>query len=117
MDIIARYHRIVFVVTVLVLMCFVPLVSAQTFPLNKTFFEESVYCFTKESAIELANAGGEDKVFFANFGKGNCVMMSAVVTYHKRIHQQGRWRVYEGKIGTTTIYNPTTWKASGEADV
>ena len=93
-------------------------VWSQEFLLHKQLAEEGVYCFTKQSAIDIANEPAESNVvLFSYMRSGDCIIAKAVVTYSRNVHEAGRQRVYEGKIGNTQVFNPTTFKAIGEKDI
>lgn len=91
---------------------------SQTFPLNIPQAEEGVYCFTKQSATDVANEPPDsDVVLLAHMKSGECIVAKAMVVYTQRVYTNGKTNVYEGKIGTTTVFNPTTYTAIGERDI
>jgi len=95
-------------------------VRADTFKLNTPMPEESVYCFSEKSANDIADAGSPDagaSIILAYFRTGECVIMKAVIVYSRKVHQHGNIRVYEGKVGAITVFNPTDWVAEGEKDL
>lgn len=93
--------------------------TAQTFPLNKPIPEQGIYCFTETAAEDIANEPMESNaVLVEHLKAGNCIVAQAVmVTYTKKVYQNGKVNVYEGTIGKVTVYNPSTSTADGEKDI
>ena len=91
---------------------------SQTFPLNKPIPEESVYCFTQRAAEDIVNAGENSEVIFLFHARtGECIIAKAVVVYSRRVFQKDRYKVYEGRIGNTQVFAPTTYTAIGESEL
>lgn len=87
------------------------------FELNKPQVEQGVYCFTLKAATEVADKPNSEVVLLENMVKGDCIIAQAMVVYSKKVYRNGKVNVYEGKIGTTTIFNPSLFTAKGERDI
>ena len=87
------------------------------FELNKPQVEEGVYCFTLKGATSIADEPNDEIVLLAQMKSGNCILAHAMVVYSKRVYRKGKVSVYEGKIGTTTVFNPSIFTAKGERDI
>ena len=87
------------------------------FELNKLQVEEGIYCFTLKAATEVADKPNSEAILLTNMRSGECIIAQAAVVYFKRVYRNGKVSVYEGKIGTTTIFNPSLFTAKGERDI
>lgn len=90
---------------------------AQSFPLGKPIPEQTLLCFNQASAVDVANATDVQHVAYVHMVKGNCFLGQAMVTYSRRVYTKGAMRVYEGKVGATSVFTATDWKAEGEVDL
>ena len=87
------------------------------FELNKPQVEEGVYCFTLKAATSIADDPNNEIVLLAQMKSGECIVAQAMVVYSKKVYRNGKVNVYEGKIGTTTIFNPSLFTAKGETEI
>lgn len=91
--------------------------AQDTFKLNVLMQDEGSFCFVRQAAIDIANGGdprAAKAILIAHLEGGSCVVMKAMITYSRKIYQHGNIRVYEGKVGAITIFNPTLDIAEGE---
>ncbi|TSC64561.1 MAG: hypothetical protein G01um101491_247 [Parcubacteria group bacterium Gr01-1014_91] len=91
--------------------------AQDTFKLNERLMEKGSYCFVQQAAIDVANGGNIEAataILQAHINDGACVVMHAVIVYSRRIYQYENIRVYEGRVGGITIFNPTLNVAEGE---
>lgn len=105
-------------VAVAIVGLFVSVALAQEFELNKPQVEEGFYCFTLKAAIDVVNEPSDSSVvLITHIASGKCIIAQAVVVYSRKVYNNGKVNVYEGKIGTITIFNPSLFTAKGEHDI
>lgn len=95
--------------------------AQQKFKLHQAGPESNVsQCFERQAAIDIADAGNSfarEAIFRAYFKTGTCVIMTSVASYSHQIYRNGDYRVYEGRVGTVTVFTPTSWIGTGEDEL
>lgn len=93
--------------------------AQETFKLNEKQEVLGSACFTLQAAKDVANGGTDgaaDVILLAHFDNGACVIMQAVITPLRKVYQYGKFRVYESRVGSVTVFNPTLSVAEGDKD-
>ena len=94
--------------------------AQNTFKLHEKILEKGSYCFTLDAAVDAANGRivkAAEAILNEYVKTGECVVMFAAITYSRKVYQYEEIRVYEGKVGDITIFNPTLSVAKEEEDI
>ena len=94
--------------------------ARDTFKLNEKIQERGSYCFVRQAAVDVANGRrikSAEAIPRAHLDAGACAAMRATIIYSRKVYQYENIRVYEGKIGDITIFNPTLDIAEDEEDL
>ncbi|MDO8523620.1 MAG: hypothetical protein Q7R74_00145 [bacterium] len=94
--------------------------QGKTFKLNEKILEKGSPCFTLDAAMDVANGGSikaSEAILDAYVNTGACAVMYSTFIYSRKVYQYEEIRVYEGKIGDITIFNPTLSVAKDEKDI